>query len=216
MEGARNASEGIKRDTSHRQRERRVRQSDKVTSCPHMVNRVHTVRPFPWRLKTQTWWKCNSAQSLPPLSAPLACHIPPPFLSIFTLYSLYMCLPSFHPHQTHEKLSVRVRDGCSSSHPRFPVTLLFEEMWPRGLHEWSHFCYANNTMYTKEQKQLLKESTYKCVCVCLHNGVKNWLFSSNNNISQRFSTPMWLITMPTLAWHPYSFPWLAENHMRHD
>ena len=85
----------------------RARQSDKVTSCPCTVNRVCSVSPSPWRLKHRP--DKNATGHRPPslpspplsssLSAPLARYVPPPSLSIFTLYSPNTHSPSFLPHQ---------------------------------------------------------------------------------------------------------------------
>lgn len=176
----------------------RARQSDKVTSCPCMVNCVCSMRPSPWRLK-QTWYKCNRASSSLPTLAFSCTPRPSSFLSVFTLYSPNTHSASFHTHQSDKKTKLQI---CLSSIFSFHPPL--QEIWPpRFINDLTS---AIQTTWCTLRRWSSFEKDYLCVCVCtvtvvcLHNGVTNWLFCSNDNISQWFFTAMWLNTMSTLAW----------------
>lgn len=152
----------------------------------------------------------------PALSSSCTLH-PFPFLSIFTLCSPNTHSPSFLPHQPDKKthkltLSLGVWTSCSSCHPCVHLTLLLRKCDPRD--SWMiSFLLCKQHCVHRDSEVALKETT--SVFVCLHHGVTNCLFCSNNNISQWFSTSIWLISMPTSAWHPQNFLRLAENYMRH-
>lgn len=209
----------------------RARQSDKVTSCPCMVDRVYSVCPSPWQLKHRPDKNAtgHGPPSLPSLSSPCTPR-PSPFLSIFTLYSPNTHSPSFLPHQPDKKphnppsLPLSLSESENAAVPLIHA-FLSPSSWGNvtsGASWMISFLLCKQHHVHWGTEAAFKETTslwawiQACDCVCVHNGVTNWLFCSNNNISQWFSTPIWLITMPTLAWQPHNFLRLAENHMRHD
>ena len=191
-----------------------------------MLPSLLTESTFPWRLKARP---NKNATGLGPVSrCPLpqlhshSTSFPPSYL-----FSCFSLRTRTHPFSPSDEKKNNNNNAHNSSIPSlrmrtpllltstFPSHSSLEEMWPRGLHEWSHFYCANNTKYTEAA---LRGTTFvyvgRQVRVSLHNGGTNWLFCSNNNISQWFSTPIWLITMPALAQRSHKLLWLVENHMR--
>lgn len=204
----------------------RARQSDKAASCPCIVNRVCSVRPLPWRPRHRPDKNATGHRPpspLPSLSAPLACYIPSPSY----LFSRFTLRTRTRPPSSLIT-QIKPPTSLSSSQSESAAVLLIQALLsPSSWGSLTPGGFMNDlisamqtTPCTPRHRSSFGKGLRLCahvqVCVSLHNGVTNWLFCSNNNLSQWFSTPIWLITMPTLAWHPHNFLRLAENHMRHD